>query len=88
MDDKLNNEELITLVKRSYGESDIKFAGHSDEIVNAQKALILAMKLDLELDQYLDYHKKFLFYGKKVSAEHINKQIERVKDLSYYFKFD
>ncbi|SFA58512.1 hypothetical protein SAMN04488511_11981 [Pedobacter suwonensis] len=88
MDDKLNDTELIRLVKISYGESDIRFAGNKDEIENAQKALILAFELNLGLEQYINYHRKFLFYDKKVSKDHLDEQIERIRDLSYYFKFD
>lgn len=80
-------DELKKLIAGSYGDQDLEFAGHYNDIERAAKALELAFELDLGYEEYLQYHRDFL-KGKSASVEYIDDQIEKVKDLSSYFTSD
>ena len=77
-------KKLQKLINASYGDQDLEFAGHPLDIERAAKSLELAFELKIGFREYLLMHEDFL-KGRTVSIEHIEEQIERVKDLSSYF---
>ncbi len=79
--------ELKRLISISYGIQDLIFAGHNNDIEAGQKALIEAFSLELGFEEYLELHREFLL-SKGVHSEHLNEQLENVKDLSRYFTQD
>jgi hypothetical protein len=77
-------KDLQKLINGSYGDQDLEFAGHPLDIERAAMSLQLAFELKIGFKEYLLMHEHFL-KGRAVSIEHIEEQIEKVRDLSSYF---
>ena len=79
--------ELKRLIAISYGIEDKIFALHHFDIEAGQKALLEAFRLELGFQEYIDLHKAFLF-SKGVHNNHLEEQLENVKNLHRYFTQD
>ena len=74
-------------IPRAFGEADYEFAGHPSESEEAVELLRAASKEDVGLNEYLSRIREWL-ESEDCSDDHINRQIERVKDISNYFNKD
>jgi hypothetical protein len=82
-----NTEKLKRLIASSYGSADRIFAGHPMDSNQASLAIIEANNEDVGLSEYLDLHRAFL-ENEGCSEDHIEEQLEAVKNLGKYFKHD
>jgi len=79
--------ELKRLISISYGTEDKIFALHYYDIKEAQNALFEAFRIRVGFKQYVNLHREFLL-SKGVHQDHIEEQLEYVKDLTRYFTED
>jgi hypothetical protein len=79
--------ELERLIAGSYGSEDKEFAKHPLDIQRARQALVEANNTHVGFNDYLELHRTFL-QNKGCSAEHIEEQLEEVKEISNYFDTD
>lgn len=76
--------ELKRKISASYGGADKIFALHPFDIQQGQKALLEAIRLEIGFKQYVELHRDFLV-SEGVHEDHLEEQLEYVKDLSRYF---
>tara|TARA_R110000744_G_scaffold92118_3_gene178562 strand:+ start:5969 stop:6211 length:243 start_codon:yes stop_codon:yes gene_type:complete len=79
--------ELKKLIASSYGEADKNFAGHGYDIERAVQSIVQANEEGVGLKKFLQIHKDYLI-SKNCSSEHIELQLEKVKNIDFYFKND
>ena len=78
---------LLNLIKTSYGIEDRIFAGHEYDRQSAMKALNTAQDENVGFEEFIRMHQEFL-QNQNCSEEHINRQLNRVKNLELYFRLD
>jgi len=78
---------LKQLIAGSYGSEDKKFGGHALDSGRARESLVEAGKQEVGFQEFLDLHSAYLA-DNGMPQSHIVKQLERVKDISFYFSFD
>ena len=71
----------------SFGSADKKFAGHANDCERAAELLEAANKADVGLNEYLTEIEKWL-KSEGCSAAHIQQEMEKVKDIGRYLKYD
>lgn len=70
-------------IEKCFGIEDLIFAGHSIEKKHARFMLSEASKQGFDLTDIEETSRNFL-EGKNCSIEHIEKQIERIRELENY----
>ncbi|MEW7292126.1 hypothetical protein [Aquimarina sp. 2304DJ70-9] len=80
-------KELERLIRLSYGNSNLIFAGHTIEMEYAAESIVRANNDKVGMQQFITMHTTFLS-GKGCSDEHINEQLERVRNINFYFTND
>jgi precorrin-3B methylase len=78
---------LEGLIKSSYGDQDLKFAGHAEDIKRAAQAIVEANETQVGYERYIEMHREYL-RSRRCPEDDINEQLEKVKDISSYFIFD
>jgi hypothetical protein len=80
-------ETLNNYIASSYGDQDKMFANHAFDIEQASLAIIEANKNGIGFLEYIELHRTFL-ENNGCSEEHIEEQLDAVKDISSYFTND
>lgn len=75
-------------VSKCFGSEDNIFAGHPTEIGFAHKVLEYALNSGVSSWSEFCEPFKTLLKEKGLSAEHVEKQMKRIQDLSNYFEQD
>jgi hypothetical protein len=70
-----------------FGSADKRFAGHSCEVDRAKDMLIEALQETQSWGEVEGAIREYLS-GQGCSQEHIDEQIERVKETRRYFNYD
>ena len=70
-----------------FGQGDFKFAGHQGETERAIDLLTTALNERIGYAEYIQGIKSWLEH-KNLLPKEIEKELEKVKDLSSYFFFD
>lgn len=78
---------LKNLIAGSYGIADNMFAGHPLDAGRARQALINAGDAGVGLEEYLNLHREYL-RSRGCSDEHIERELGKVQNISYYFDAD
>lgn len=71
----------------SFGSADKKLAGHALDCERAAELLEAANKADVGLSEYFAEIENWL-KDQNCSDEHIQREMEKVKDIGYYLKSD
>ena len=79
--------DLEQLIMYSYGTEDHLFALHSLDIERACQSIMKANEENVGYQEYLMKHRNYL-ENLNLSNEHIESQLNRVKDITSYFKID
>ena len=80
-------EELLRLIRSSYGAADREFAGHPNDRERAAQSIKAANDAEVGYEEFLQLHRDFLA-GEGRTQAHINTELEKVKDITRYFTND
>jgi peptidase E len=77
--------DLEQLIINSYGHADHLFAVHPLDIERAYLSIVRANEEHVGFEEYVEKHRNYL-QSLQLSPEHIESQLDRVKDITSYFK--
>jgi hypothetical protein len=77
-------DQLNALIEASYSVDDFEFAAYPQNTLSARDSLLQAAKQDVGFNQFLRLHREFL-ESKYCFDEHIEEQLEKVRDITSYF---
>ena len=80
-------EEVLRLIRGSYGSADNKFAGHSLDRKRAAQSITAANDAEIGFEEFVEMHRTYLTQ-KGCTPAAIEAEIVKVKDVTRYFGTD